>query len=155
MSDTNKFRSLRLARAWSQEQLAELSGMSVRTVQRIENGDQPSLETLSALAAVFEVSVADLSGPDAHGDDALDQKIAEAKSKIAEEGRFYRSVITAVVVCALLLVLNHFTAPASAWSFWVAGIWCALLVILGMRTFVLRGLISRWQQKRLRRMLRR
>ena len=70
MSDTNKFRSLRLARAWSQEQLAELSGMSVRTVQRIENGDQPSLETLSALAAVFEVSVADLSGPNALGDDA-------------------------------------------------------------------------------------
>ncbi len=41
MSNTNKFKSLRLARAWSQEQLAELSGLSVRTVQRIENGDQP------------------------------------------------------------------------------------------------------------------
>lgn len=155
MSDSNKFRSLRLARAWSQEQLAELSGLSVRTVQRIENGDQPSLETLSALAAVFEVSVADLSGPDAPGDDALDQRIAEAKSKIAEEGRFYRSVITAMVVCSLLLVLNHFTAPASVWSLWVAGIWCALLVIRGMRTFVFRGMISRWQQKRLRHMLRR
>lgn len=64
MSNTNKFKSLRLARAWSQEQLAELSGLSVRTVQRIENGDQPSLETLSALAAVFEVSVADFSGPE-------------------------------------------------------------------------------------------
>lgn len=100
MSDSNKFRSLRLARAWSQEQLAELSGLSVRTVQRIENGDQPSLETLSALAAVFEGSVADLSGPDSPGDDALDQRIAEAKGKIAEEGRFYRSVITAVVVCS-------------------------------------------------------
>lgn len=147
MSDSNKFRSLRLSRAWSQEQLAELSGLSVRTVQRIENGDQPSLETLSALAAVFEVSVGDLSGPDSPGDDALDQRIAEANGKIAEEGRFYRSVITAVVVCALLLVLNHFTAPASVWSLWVVGIWCALLVI--------RGLISRWQQKRLRQMLRR
>ena len=78
MSDSNKFRSLRLSRAWSQEQLAELSGLSVRTVQRIENGDQPSLETLSALAAVFEVSVGDLSGPDSLGDDALDQRIAEA-----------------------------------------------------------------------------
>jgi len=155
MSNTNKFRSLRLARAWSQEQLAELSGLSVRTVQRIENGDQPSLETLSALAAVFEVSVADLSGPDAPGDDALDQRIAEAKSNLAEEGRFYRSVITAIVVCALLLVLNHFTAPASVWSLWVAGIWFALLVIRGMRTCVFRGLISRWQQKRLRQMLRR
>ncbi|KDA94305.1 hypothetical protein T296_11560 [Pantoea agglomerans Eh318] len=39
--------------------------------------------------------VTDLSAPDATGDDALDQKIAEAKSKIAEEGLFYRSVITA------------------------------------------------------------
>lgn len=155
MSNTNKFRSRRLARAWSQEQLAELSGLSVRTVQRIENGDQPSLETLSALAAVFEVSVADLSGSAAHGDNALDQRIAEAKSNLAEEGRFYRSVITAVVVCALLLVLNHFTAPASVWSLWVSGIWFALLVIRGMRTFVFRGLISRWQQKRLRQMLRR
>jgi len=155
MSNTNKFRSRRLARAWSQEQLAELSGLSVRTVQRIENGDQPSLETLSALAAVFEVSVADLSGSDAHGDNALDQRIAEAKSNLAEEGRFYRSAITAVVVCALLLVLNHFTAPASVWSLWVSGIWFALLVIRGMRTFVFRGLISRWQQKRLRQMLRR
>ena len=155
MSNTNKFRSRRLARAWSQEQLAELSGLSVRTVQRIENGDQPSLETLSALAAVFEVSVADLSGSDAHGDNALDQRIAEAKSNLAEESRFYRSVITAVVVCALLLVLNHFTVPASAWSLWVSGICFALLVIRGMRTFVFRGLISRWQQKRLRQMLRR
>lgn len=155
MSNTNKFRSRRLARAWSQEQLAELSGLSVRTVQRIENGDQPSLETLSALAAVFEVSVADLSGSDAHGDNALDQRIAEAKINLAEEGRFYRSVITAVVVCALLLVLNHFTAPASVWSLWVSGIWFALLAIRGMRTFVFRGLISRWQQKRLRQMLRR
>ncbi|MBZ8764278.1 helix-turn-helix transcriptional regulator, partial [Escherichia coli] len=53
------YRSLRLARTWSQDQLAELCGLSVRTVQRIENGDQPSLETLSALAVVFEVSVAD------------------------------------------------------------------------------------------------
>lgn len=75
--------------------------------------------------------MADLSGPDAPGDDALDQRIAEAKSKIAEEGRFYRSVIKAVVICTLLLVLNHFTAPASIWSLWVAGIWCALLVIRG------------------------
>ncbi|HBT5242326.1 TPA: helix-turn-helix domain-containing protein [Klebsiella quasipneumoniae] len=154
MSKTNKFRSLRLARAWSQEQLAELSGLSVRTVQRIENGDQPSLETLSALAAVFEVSVVDLSDPDAPGGRALDQTTAETKSNLAKESRFYRSVITAIVVCTLLLVLNHFTAPTSEWSLWVAGIWFALLVIRGMRTFVFRGLISRWQQKRIQQKLR-
>ncbi|CAM4169684.1 XRE family transcriptional regulator [Vibrio agarivorans] len=31
-------RKLRLKRGWTQEQLAELSGLSIRTVQRIERG---------------------------------------------------------------------------------------------------------------------
>ena len=35
---------LRLQRGWSQEQLAELSGLSVRTIQRIERGQVASTE---------------------------------------------------------------------------------------------------------------
>lgn len=96
MSDTNKFKALRLKRAWSQEQLAELSGLSTRTIQRVENGDQPSLETLSALAAVFEVTVADISAPDNVSDNALDQRITETRNRIVEEGLFYRSIIKAL-----------------------------------------------------------
>ncbi|MEI7443675.1 MAG: 2TM domain-containing protein [Burkholderiales bacterium] len=46
---------LRLQRGWSQEQLADLSGLSVRTIQRIERGGSASVESLKALAAVFEV----------------------------------------------------------------------------------------------------
>ncbi|WP_296082988.1 helix-turn-helix transcriptional regulator [uncultured Agrobacterium sp.] len=37
---------LRLQRGWSQEQLATVSGFSVRTIQRIERGQSASLETL-------------------------------------------------------------------------------------------------------------
>ena len=33
---------LRLQRGWSQEQLAELSGLSVRTIQRIERANPPA-----------------------------------------------------------------------------------------------------------------
>ncbi|MCW2484245.1 helix-turn-helix transcriptional regulator, partial [Candidatus Symbiopectobacterium sp. NZEC135] len=51
--NTNPIKTLRLARAWSQEQLAELSSLSVRTVQRIENGERASLDTLGAIAAAF------------------------------------------------------------------------------------------------------
>lgn len=58
MNSNNQVKQLRLQRAWSQEQLAEMAGLSVRTIQRIENGERPGLETLSALAAVFEVTVA-------------------------------------------------------------------------------------------------
>lgn len=154
MSNINKFRELRLARAWSQEQLAEIAGLSVRTVQRIENGERPCLETLSALAAVFEVNVAELSGSEGYGDDSLDQRITEAKMKLADEGRFYRSVITAVVVCLVLFILNRFTSSDSQWSLWVTGIWFALLTVRGIRTFIFGGIITRWQQKRLQQILR-
>lgn len=50
-------RKLRLQRGWSQEHLAELVGVSVRTIQRIERGYNPGLETSKALASVFEVDV--------------------------------------------------------------------------------------------------
>jgi transcriptional regulator with XRE-family HTH domain len=48
-------RKLRLRRGWSQEQLAQMSGLSVRTVQRIERNQGCSVESLKSLAAVFEV----------------------------------------------------------------------------------------------------
>lgn len=145
---------MRLARAWSQEQLAEMAGLSTRTVQRIENGEQPSLETLSALAAVFEVKVAELTGPEVYGDNALEQRITETRRKIADEGRFYRSVMTAVIISLFLFTLNRFTSPTSQWSLWVTGIWGTLLAVRGMRTFVFGGIIARWQKKRLQQMLR-
>ena len=44
-------RTLRERRAWSQEQLAEIAGLSVRTVQRVETGGGASLETRMALSA--------------------------------------------------------------------------------------------------------
>ncbi len=53
-------RKLRQDRGWSQEDLAELSGISVRTIQRNENGGRASLETLKCLAAVFETSIPEL-----------------------------------------------------------------------------------------------
>ena len=53
-------KELRLEKSWSQEQLADISGVSVRTVQRLEKGEKPGMETLKALAAAFEVSSSQL-----------------------------------------------------------------------------------------------
>ena len=41
--------------SWSQEQLAEISGLSVRTIQRVENGEGAAFETRRALALAFEL----------------------------------------------------------------------------------------------------
>lgn len=51
------FRSLRESRLLSQEQLAEKSGLSLRTIQRVEAGHRVSYASLRALAAVFEMDV--------------------------------------------------------------------------------------------------
>ena len=47
-------RKLRLERGFLQEQLASMAGVSVRTLQRIERGANPSAETLKCLAAVLD-----------------------------------------------------------------------------------------------------
>lgn len=60
MSHHQGLRSLRLEKGWSQEQLALISGLSERTVQRAERGDTPSLETLGALAASFDLSSSEM-----------------------------------------------------------------------------------------------
>lgn len=51
-------RKLRLQRGWSQEQLAQISGLNVRTIQRIERGQKPGLESKKSLAAAFDVQLA-------------------------------------------------------------------------------------------------
>ena len=50
----------RLEKGWSQEQLARHSGLSTRTIQRIEGGQKAGLESLKCLAAVFETSISTL-----------------------------------------------------------------------------------------------
>jgi transcriptional regulator with XRE-family HTH domain len=48
-------RKYRTERLWSQEHLAEVSGLGLRTIQRLESRGSGSNETIKALAAVFEV----------------------------------------------------------------------------------------------------
>jgi len=42
---------------WSQEQLAAMSSLSVRTIQRVARGESASIETLKSLASVFEIEI--------------------------------------------------------------------------------------------------
>ncbi|MGH8217030.1 MAG: helix-turn-helix domain-containing protein [Steroidobacteraceae bacterium] len=51
------FRSLRERRVLSQEKLAEMSGLSLRTIQRAEAGHRVSYASLRALGVTFEMDV--------------------------------------------------------------------------------------------------
>ncbi|MFC4244553.1 helix-turn-helix domain-containing protein [Gryllotalpicola reticulitermitis] len=51
---------LRKAKGWTQERLAEASGIAVRTIQRLESGSDASLDTLARVAEVLGVQVTEL-----------------------------------------------------------------------------------------------
>ena len=58
--DSSYLKAQRGQRAWSQEHLAEVTGLGLRTIQRIETTGTASYESAKSLAAVFDVEVADL-----------------------------------------------------------------------------------------------
>jgi transcriptional regulator with XRE-family HTH domain len=86
--DSARIRAERERRAWSQEQLAEVTGVSLRTVQRVETSGSASFETARALAAVFEVEVALLR---------LQPGVARLPRRIALRAR-YAGLATALVL---------------------------------------------------------
>jgi transcriptional regulator with XRE-family HTH domain len=58
--DSNLIKSKREDRGWTQDHLATVAGLSLRTIQRIEKTGSASLESVTALASVLSVEVADL-----------------------------------------------------------------------------------------------
>lgn len=58
--NAQKVRQLRKDLLWSQEDLAQGSGLSVRTIQRIEKNAIVSVDTLQSLAAAFNIPADDL-----------------------------------------------------------------------------------------------
>lgn len=60
--NAERIRTLREQRAWSQEHLATVAGLSTRTLQRIEAGSAASQETCMALAAALDVPVRLIAG---------------------------------------------------------------------------------------------
>ena len=58
--DSNRIRTERENRGWSQGHLADVAGLSLRTIQRIEKTGSASFESVTALAAILSIDVADL-----------------------------------------------------------------------------------------------
>lgn len=58
--DSNRIKSERENRGWSQGHLASVAALSLRTIQRIEKTGSASFESVTALASVFSVEVAAL-----------------------------------------------------------------------------------------------
>lgn len=144
---------LRLKHGWSQQELAEVSGLSLRTIQRIEAGATPSLESLKSLAAVFEVSIEDLRGAvqmtDAENKASADEELA--MKRVRRLRGFYIHLAIYLVVCTSVLVALLFLSPDHWWVgllLWF--VWGAGLCINAVSVFFLGGV---WERRQVERML--
>ena len=129
---------LRLQRGWSQQQLADLSGLSVRTIQRMEQGQAASNESLKSLAAVFEVDFLTLKepsmaiAPDTLTDNAfqtapqvsnMSPEEVLALSHVRKLKGFYFHLSQYVVIIGALAVFNWVFHPQHIWAIWPALGW--------------------------------
>lgn len=73
-------KTLRQKRHISQEKLAEMCGLSLRTIQRVEAGHRIGYASLKSLAATFEIDV-----------DVLEQEL-EAMDKVSSEFREFKDL---------------------------------------------------------------
>ena len=131
---------LRLQRGWSQQQLADLSGLSVRTIQRIEQGQVASTESLKSLAAVFEIDFSTLQEPGMNttapaSTAAFNAEETLAFAQVRKLKGFYLHLAQYVVVVTLLLGINLWTRPQYLWVGWVAMGWGIGVLFHGLRIF--------------------
>jgi transcriptional regulator with XRE-family HTH domain len=132
-------KKMRLERHWSQDQLAEMSGLSIRTIQRIENGENAGLESLKSLAAVFEINIAD-----------SDKK--EEMEQIRKEEAYVQNVkglykLFAVAILSLVAPFIIAVNDSSNWSvfLWILLSWGVLLGIYSLNVFDFFG--EEWKRK--------
>lgn len=148
-------RKLRLDKGLSQEQLAEMSGISTRTLQRIERGANASPETLKCIAAVLETDFSDLrKDQDMPVDPAapilpdLTSEEREAMEYVRDIKSFYMHAAMYGAVMVLLMIINLATSPGYFWAIWPMLGWGIGIAAHGLSVFEVVDLFGRDWEKR-------
>ena len=128
IKNLSELKALRLNRKWSQEQVAELSGLNVRTIQRIDKGETASLDSIKALNILFEV-------------DFVNDNSANVIEKAQEEERYIQNLkglYKLIAAGALSLMLPFYQAiMGNTWKtfLWVFFSWIVVLIIYSINRF--------------------
>jgi len=117
-------RKLRLEHGWSQEQLAQLSGLNIRTIQRIESGHNAGLESLKSLAAVFEIDISELTllqeqpmnQPLITPDNTHDKPATSTPHKTRIRNKVMKLGVRFALIISFLWAINLLTYPAYLWA---------------------------------------
>lgn len=134
-----EIKEMRLNHHWSQEQLAEMSGLSIRTIQRIENGENAGLESLKALAAVFDTNIVD-------SDKKAEMEQIRKEEAYIEKIKGMYGLITLALVTSGFTLVSAIKDPSN-WGSFLAFLffWGVILVAYYYNTFGFFG--EEWKRK--------
>ncbi len=133
--DPQKIRRGRDERAWPQEQLAAVTGLSLRTIQRVESDGTASLETRRALAAAFGVEPGQLRPMSATGAEpgpaAMPAQPAAgpAADPAPQLPWMHYRLLRFVVLAGLLVALDVHDTGRLTWSRWALAFGLALFAL--------------------------
>ena len=157
-------KSLRLHKNWSQEQLALLSGLNVRTIQRIEKGESVGLETLKSLAAVFEINVNDLKSQSSSKNELpnikeetmtkpseIEEQTNNAKEKVQSIKQFYITLLASLGLFVFIFLPNY-NQGENLGPLIVVGI--SFAIMLGFyANSVFEPFGDKWEQKKIKQLM--
>ena len=148
-------RKLRIEKGWSQETLAEVSGLSVRTIQRVERGGNASLETLGALAAVLETDISSLSKePDMHSQHAITEAERDALAYVRDIKGFYSHLAAYCIAVAGFFLIWLFTGADYPWFIWPTLGWGIGVASHGFAVFEVLSLFGAdWERRQVQKRL--
>jgi len=132
-------KKMRLERHWSQDQLAEMSGLNIRTIQRIENGENAGLESLKSLAAVFETNITD-------SDKKMElEQIRKEEEYVQNMKGFYK--LFAIALLSLVVPFIIAVNDSSNWSvfLWILISWAVIIGVYSLNVFDFFG--DEWKRK--------
>ena len=134
-------KKMRLDRHWSQEQLAEMSGLSARTIQRIENGENAGLESLKSLAAVFETNITDSDKKEEI------EQIRKEEEYVQNVKGFYKLLVLAIFSLVVFFVIAIFESDSEGWFLFLYMLifWAVSLGVYSLNYFDFFG--EEWKRK--------
>ncbi|OAZ15496.1 XRE family transcriptional regulator [Lactococcus lactis RTB018] len=143
----NKYRvaELRKKRGWTQEVLAEKANITVRTIQRIENGTDVSLDTLASISNALLVPVSELF--ESIEEEAKEVEIMDMSKEQLIQLKYRQTItvsITLLVIAAILLVIsilgveiNELASDYNITLSWLAWVSLLLLLLIGLANYYL------------------
>lgn len=118
-------KNLRLKHGLSQEQLASMTHLSTRTIQRIEKDDTVSIESLNLLAKVFNMDTQELQ---MILEERKNDNIAYDTKQVLCRKKINQKVLIFVLVNLMLFTINMITNAHHWWFLYPLFGWGTLLI---------------------------